>query len=63
MTVLDLELAGYVEPESDNDEHYNDKLLRTYDAIAEQIRRKINDGSFYQHGLLLSLFIEEHQPH
>lgn len=55
MTVsLCMQLSGFVTPESDNDEHYNDKLLRERDKIAEQLRRRL-EGSFYEDGLLLDL--------
>lgn len=55
MSSLYLQFSGFVEPESDNDEYYNDKLLRERDRVAEQIRRRLESGSLYEDGLLLDL--------
>ena len=55
MVSMWLEFSGFVTPESDNDEHYNDKLLRERDKIAEQIRKRIESDSFYENGILLDL--------
>lgn len=55
MSSLYLQFSGFVFPESQNDEHYNCKLLREYDKVAEQIRQRIESGTFYESGLLLDL--------
>lgn len=57
MVSMYLEFSGFVYPESSNDEHYNCKLLRERDKVVEQIRRRFEDGSFYEYGLLLDLLM------